>query len=326
MGSSSPPPAPDPAATAAAQTASNQQTAQYQASLNNVNQVTPQGNLTYSYDMNGPNGAPQYTATQTLSPQEQTLFNLGNQTQQSIAQTGLNQANAVGTQLSKPLDLSPGAVESNLTDLGLQRLQPILDQNWQTTESNLMNRGIMPGSKQYQLAQTANSQAQNDAYNQLILGGYGQETANMQAQYNSPINAITALLSGSQVSQPNYTNTPQTQVQPTNVAGITQNSYQDQLQGYGLQQQQNNAMLGGLFGLAAAPLGGWASGGFKGISNRSAKKDIREVGRLHNGLPIYAFKYMAGGPTQLGVMADEVEKVKPLAVSSEGVDYDMAVS
>ena len=76
---------------------------------------------------------------------------------------------------------------------------------------------------------------------------------------------MTALLSGSQVSQPNYVNTPQTSVQPTNVAGIYNDAYQNQLQQYGLQQNSNNAFMGGLFGLAAAPLGGWAYGGFKGL-------------------------------------------------------------
>lgn len=41
------PKAPDPAQTAAAQTASNKETAYWNAVLNNVNQVTPYGNLTY---------------------------------------------------------------------------------------------------------------------------------------------------------------------------------------------------------------------------------------------------------------------------------------
>jgi len=39
--------APDPVATAAAQTATNKDAAYWNASLNNVNQITPYGNLTY---------------------------------------------------------------------------------------------------------------------------------------------------------------------------------------------------------------------------------------------------------------------------------------
>src|SRR6187549_1014741 len=46
---------PDPVATANAQTASNRDTALTQARLNNVNQVTPYGSLTYTAS-----GGPQY--------------------------------------------------------------------------------------------------------------------------------------------------------------------------------------------------------------------------------------------------------------------------
>lgn len=54
MGSSpSPPSVPDPTATANAQASLNKETALYDASLGNVNQVTPYGNLTYSLGYNG---------------------------------------------------------------------------------------------------------------------------------------------------------------------------------------------------------------------------------------------------------------------------------
>ena len=55
MGKSAPKPpaAPDPAKTAAAQTASNKETAYWNAALNNVNQVTPYGNLTYAQTAGG---------------------------------------------------------------------------------------------------------------------------------------------------------------------------------------------------------------------------------------------------------------------------------
>lgn len=55
MGKSSPsaPAAPDPAKTAAAQTQSNKETAYWNAVLNNVNQITPYGNLTYEQSGGG---------------------------------------------------------------------------------------------------------------------------------------------------------------------------------------------------------------------------------------------------------------------------------
>lgn len=65
-------------------------------------------------------------------------------------------------------------------------------------------------------------------------------------------------------------------------------------------------------------------------SDRRAKKNIRRVGKLDNGLEVYAYRYKSGGPTVIGVMADEVRKVKPWAVTPiDGVDhvqYDLAVA
>src|SRR3990167_7559239 len=62
--SPSPPAAPDPVKTAAAQTASNKETAYWNAVLNNVNQNTPYGSIAYTqndvspdYDMNAYNSA-----------------------------------------------------------------------------------------------------------------------------------------------------------------------------------------------------------------------------------------------------------------------------
>lgn len=65
------------------------------------------------------------------------------------------------------------------------------------------------------------------------------------------------------------------------------------------------------------------------FSDRRLKEDIQKVGKLDNGLYVYSYRYKAGGPVHIGVMADEVEKVKPEAVGSIGgyktVRYDLAV-
>ena len=59
-------------------------------------------------------------------------------------------------------------------------------------------------------------------------------------------------------------------------------------------------------------------------SDRRLKTDIKQVGMLDNGLPVYSYRYKAGGPTMLGVMADEVQVVRPEAYIQNGVDgyYD----
>ena len=76
MGKSSPstPAAPDPTATAAAQTTSDVNTAAAQAALNNVNQTSPYGatNYTQTGSYTTPSGqtVPTYSQNTTLSPAE----------------------------------------------------------------------------------------------------------------------------------------------------------------------------------------------------------------------------------------------------------------
>ena len=260
-GPSSPPPAPDPVKTAQAQTASNKETAITQTGLNSTNQVTPYGNLTYSQGANWSDGTPHFTATQTLSPEQQKLYDLSTQTQQNVGQIGVDQSSRIGQLLGTPVNLNNDAIESRLFELGRNRLEPQFARDWNDRESVLMNRGIEPGSEGYDREQDAFGRQKNDAYTQLALSGRGQSISEILAARNQPINEITALLSGSQVSQPNFANTPNTSVQPTDVAGITQQAYQNSLLPWQTQNQYNQALMGGLFGLGGAALGGWGRSG-----------------------------------------------------------------
>ena len=65
------------------------------------------------------------------------------------------------------------------------------------------------------------------------------------------------------------------------------------------------------------------------LSDRRMKKSISEVGRLHNGLPVYVFTYKGGTKPQIGVMAQDVEKVNQDAVIEingiKMVNYEKAV-
>jgi len=63
------------------------------------------------------------------------------------------------------------------------------------------------------------------------------------------------------------------------------------------------------------------------FSDRRLKKDIKEIGSTHDGLPIYSFKYKGGDDQQrIGVMADEAREKHPDAVHRVGgidaVDYE----
>lgn len=77
-------------------------------------------------------------------------------------------------------------------------------------------------------------------------------------------------------------------------------------------------VLGGLGGLAnvGKSLGGFSS--LFALSDARAKENIKPVGLLNNGLNVYSYNYIGDKRPQIGLMAQEVEKVKPDAV----IEYD----
>lgn len=82
-------------------------------------------------------------------------------------------------------------------------------------------------------------------------------------------------------------------------------------------QSQSPGLLGMLgFGLQAAPLM---------FSDRRLKENIKKVGKTDDGLNVYTYNYKGNPLRHMGVMAQEVEKVKPGAVGEIGgfkaVDY-----
>jgi len=73
--------------------------------------------------------------------------------------------------------------------------------------------------------------------------------------------------------------------------------------------------------------GGGGGGGGGGWSDRRLKRHVRRVGASPNGHALYSFQYVWGGPFFVGVMAQEVMKTCPEAVTvGPGgylmVDYD----
>jgi hypothetical protein len=64
----------------------------------------------------------------------------------------------------------------------------------------------------------------------------------------------------------------------------------------------------------------------KFASDRRLKTAIRKVGEFADGLGIYTYRYIVGGPTMTGVMADEVARLRPQALGPafgpyQTVDY-----
>jgi hypothetical protein len=65
---------------------------------------------------------------------------------------------------------------------------------------------------------------------------------------------------GQGVADPTFVPTNNYQIAPTDVSGNYWNAYQGQVAQQQMAQQQNNAMLGGLFGLAGSLGGGYLAG------------------------------------------------------------------
>lgn len=309
------PKAPDPQETANAQAGMNRDTALTQAQLNMTNQVTPYGNLTYNQtgtskfkDSQGNwVETPTYTATQTLSPQQQKILNQTQGANLNLGTIANERSRFLKNYLKQPFDVD-SATEDKINELGSARLDPRFAKQQDQMRTQLISSGIRPGSAAYTAAMNDFEQSRNDAYNQLALTGRQQAFQEASYERNQPLNEIAALLSGSQVQAPQFTSTPQTQVGGVDYTGLVNNKYQADV-------QQSNAAMGGLFGLAAAPFSM-----FK-FSDVRLKSDVVQVGALFNGLPVYS--YTIGGTPEIGLLAHEVEQVRPEAVKTHESGFKM---
>ena len=337
MGKAKAPTPPDPNKVAGAQTATNIGTAIAQTGMNNVNQVTPDGNLIYEVTGNqswtDPNTGkvhqiPRYTATQTLSATGQATKAQDDRASLGMSTLAADQTARLGSILSAPVNLSNEATEGRLMELGRKRLDPALRQRTEDLRTSLSNQGIKMGSSAYDRAMETDTQGANDAYNSLLLSGRGQSVQEELTARNQPINEISALRSASQVSQPNYAGTNVAQMPTTDIAGLTMNSYQQRLAAWQQKQSGIQSTLGGLMGLGAAAItaGGSAAAG-RAISDRRLKADVRRVGK-RGGLNLYEYRYIwdKPGTVHRGFMAQEVARVKPDAVRTVGpwmaLDYN----
>lgn len=316
------PQAPDPQQTANAQSGMNRDTAMTQAQLNMVDQEGPYGSLKYT--QNGNNTfvdsqgktvtTPRYTATTTLSPAQQAILDQTQSANLNLGSIANERSEFLKDYLAQPFDVNT-ATEAKINELGSARLDPRFAREQDALKTELINSGIRPGTAAYTAAMSDFGQNKNDAYNQLALTGRQQAFQEASYERNQPLNEIGALLSGSQVQGPQFVNTPQTSVGGVDYTGLVNNKYQSEL-------ASSQAKMGGLFGLASAGIGL--------LSDRRAKTDIRRVGKLDNGLPVYSYRYNGQEQTHIGLMADEVQKIHPEAVNvgADGysrVRYDLAV-
>lgn len=100
-------------------------------------------------------------------------------------------------------------------------------------------------------------------------------------------------------------------------ASTAANLYGTQQSAWNAHRQQQAQEEAGMWSAA-----GTVAGALIYASDRRVKKDIKKVGETPDGLGLYKFKYKGGEEMHIGVMAQEVEKVKPEAVSlKDGIKH-----
>lgn len=320
MGKADTPPAPDYAGAAKETAAGNLEMAQQATKANRVNTYTPFGNLTYAQDPNDPN---KWSSTVSLSPTGQALLDQQNKTSLGLANLQDSATARVGNTLGSPMPSAydPTKATNNAAELIDARLLPQQQRDRADLETQLANQGIMPGSEAYQRAQDQLGRDQNDARMQAQLQGItlgqsqqGQQYAQEVANRNMPMNELNAIRTGAQVTNPTFQQAPQqaTTAGP-DMLGATGLQNQFNLGLYNSKVGQQNALLNTAGQLGSAALM---------FSDARLKAAIKRIG-THDKLGIGIYSYMKFGRPEIGVLAHELEAVRPDAVHVHASGYKM---
>lgn len=158
--------APDPVSTTVAQN-----------NLNRTNQSGPFANLSYSQTGKNADGTPQYTATSTLSPQLQSLYDQVGQKNPALDPSNLQHAFDQQQQSAYNGQMS--------------YLQPQFNQQTQTLTDKLAQQGITQSSNPtaYANAMQLNSNQQNFAQQQAYNSSYANGLAGSNQQFNQGVTA-----------------------------------------------------------------------------------------------------------------------------------------
>jgi len=161
--------------------------------------------------------------------------------------------------------------------------------------------------------QLAQSQSTFNAFN-------AARNQNLQEQYQQrqqPLNEIAALMSGSQVQNPNWLNSPNSQIATTDIGGLINQNFAQQQQNYQTANANWQSTMGGLLGLG---------GKLAMMSDERVKENIVPMGTVfaagsdgkRKQLPISEWSYKGDPARHVGPMAQDVEKVDRGAVKEIG--------
>jgi hypothetical protein len=222
-GGGSAPPPPDYAGAARATAQGDLEAARTAAAANRVNQITPYGKLTYSMNPNDVDqwGNAMWTATQSLSPEQQQLLDYQNKTSIGLGELTGKGLGYVEKMLDNPfstkdlasIGFDPG---QSYQDAYMKRLQPQINQGREALNVDLANRGIPVGSEAWNRAQMNQANKENDLMLGATTQGFGtglsaRQQGFSEASYlrNEPLNTLNAVRTGAQVTNPNFVSVPQ---------------------------------------------------------------------------------------------------------------------
>lgn len=266
-GGGSAPPPPDYRGAAQETSQGNLEAARVATAANRVNQITPYGNLNYAVTGSDPYGNPTWTATTTLSPDQQKLLDLQNQTSIGMGNLQNQGLGYVEKMIQEPFStanlpqIGINAGE-NYSDAIMRRLQPQLAMEEKSFNQQMANQGIPVGSEAYANARRMFDMKQNDRLVAAQTGGIdvglrANQQGFGQAGYirNEPINTLNAIRSGSQVTNPTFQSVPQqATTQGADILGATQAGYNAQLGAANAQNAASAANTGGLYQLGGTAL------------------------------------------------------------------------
>lgn len=196
------PAAPDPYATANAQTGVNRDAANYNAALNRINTYTPLGSQEYSVTGTDPTtGSPIYRQDINLSPQAQQLYDQQTQQNLSLGNVAQNMLGQVQQGYGNPMDTSGLPQRGNLNTANLpalptdvegmrkgaqdalyarntEYLDPQFQRGEESRRTRLANQGVVEGSEAYKNAMSDFGQGRETAYRQArneSIAGAGTE-------------------------------------------------------------------------------------------------------------------------------------------------------
>lgn len=266
MGKSAPK-APDPYKVADAQGAQNKEFAEYNASLNRINQTSPFGSVSYTQNGTDPKtGAPIYTQSTTLDPKLQGLLDSQISSQGKISDSISGAIDRLPTDPFN-FDTDVSDVRQRSFDSQMALMAPKFDQGWKELEGTMSDRGIPIGAEIWN-DQTGNFQRARDT---SILGAarqadqdasneFQRQYGNAMNEYNLPLQQLATLMGTSQpVSNPTFSPFATSSASAPDLQGGVWNAYQSDVDRYN--QQQSN-MMGGLLGLGKLGLGAYSAGLF----------------------------------------------------------------